>query len=49
MNRVIKLSVAFLDADRAQKAPAHAGIRGRPPIGVSEGAWDPPFTGLKAD
>lgn len=48
MNRVIKLSAAFLDADEGKKARGHRGIRGRrsPKCLEAGGAWDPPFVGL---
>ena len=47
MNRVIKLSAAFLNGEAGQKAQAHAGIQGRPPIGMDPDDWDPPFVGLE--
>lgn len=49
MNRVIKLTAAFLDGDPGAKAGAHAGIRGRAPIGVDVGSWDPPFLDLEPE
>ena len=49
MNRVVKLSAAFLNGEGGRKAPAHPGIQGRPPIGVDESDWDPPFEGLRVE
>lgn len=48
MNRVIKLSAAFLMGDAGRPAPAHAGLRGRrsPGCWKSGGKWSPPFHGL---
>lgn len=49
MNRVIKLSAAFLDARQGARATGHPGIRGRRAPECLEGdrGWDPPFRNLK--
>jgi len=51
MNRVIKLSAAFLQSDEGRKARGHPGIRGRRAPGclASGQSWDPPFVGLEEE
>ncbi len=48
MNRVIKLSAAFLMGERGRPAPAHPGLRGRrsPGCWKTGEPWRPPFLGL---
>jgi pimeloyl-ACP methyl ester carboxylesterase len=50
MNRVIKLTAAFLKAEEGEKGRAHDGIRGRRAPDVAPKAkWDPPIRALAED
>jgi pimeloyl-ACP methyl ester carboxylesterase len=50
MNRVIKLTAAFLKAEKGEKGRAHDGIRGRrAPDVPPQAKWDPPIRALAED
>lgn len=51
MNRVIKLSVRFLDSDTGRRASAYPGIKGRvsPRCMKSDEDWNPPFVELREE
>lgn len=48
MNRVLKLTVAFLESESGRKGSAHDGLKGRRAPDLDPDAdWDPPIAGLE--